>query len=315
MKTGLLIFLLMASVNVVFSQPCVIESKINNGGGNCPDLDGYQATGSVTLTFNGTITTSLIPRIVRVDSLPGGTVPGVFFGPGKLNNNGTVTYCYYLGPNNTNNLRGRGINYTFIISYSSIGIVPCGTSNIPLPVHFKSFNVARSGSKVIVKWETASEQNNSGFAVERNVNGSWSQVAFVPSQSVTGNSDELLSYQFDDLNTIKGITQYRIRQVDLDSKSKYSEVRSVRGEGQSGKMIVYPNPSTDGRVNVVFDDKEGNRNVVLLDMAGRTIRQWQNISTNTIYIDNLRPGIYSLRIVISATREQSFKKIVVAGVQ
>lgn len=312
MKTGLLIFLLIASVNV-FSQPCVTESKLNNGGGNCPDTAGFQATGSVTLTFNGTITSSLIPRIVRVDSMPGGTVPGVFFGPGTLNNNGTVTYCYYLGPNNTNNLRGRGVDYTFVISYSSIGIVPCGSSNIPLPVHFKSFNAVRSSSKVVVKWETASEQNNSGFFVERNLNGSWSQVAFIPSQSATGNSDELLSYQYNDLNTVRGISQYRIRQVDLDSKSKFSEVRSVRGEGQRGETIVYPNPSIDGRVNIVFEDKEGIRDAILMDMSGRVISQWKITNGNTIYIDNLRPGIYSIRIVELETRQQSVKKIVVAG--
>lgn len=319
MKTSLIIFLLLVSANVVFSQspatPCITEYKLNNGGGNCPDLNGFQATGSVTLTFDGTVDPNFIPRIVRVDSMPGGTVPGVFFGPGQLNNKGTVTYCYYLGPNNTNNLQGRhGDMYRFVLFYSVGGqLIPCGTNNIPLPVQFKSFTATRNSSKVMVKWETASEQNNSGFAVERNVNGLWSQIAFIPSQSATGNSEEILSYQYTDLNTLKGITQYRIRQVDLDSKSKYSEVRSIRGEGQRSETIVYPTPSYDGRVNVVLKENGGIKNVALMDMSGRMIKQWKVSSGNTIFIDNLAPGLYSLRIVSLDSGEQSFKKILVAG--
>lgn len=319
MKTGLLIFLLMASVNLVFSQPsatpCVTQYKLNNGGGNCPDLNGFQATGSVTLTFDGTVDPNFIPMIVRVDSVPGGTVPGVFFGPGKLNNNGTVTYCYYLGPNNTNNLQGRGEKYNFVLSYSIGGqLIPCGSSNIPLPVNFKSFNAARSGSKVTLKWETVTEINNSGFALQRNTNNNnWQTITVIKSKAIDGNSDQALLYNYNDLNATQGISQYRIQQIDIDGKSKFSEIRAVRGEAQRGETIVYPNPSYDGRVNVVLEDIEGVRNVALMDISGRMIRQWKVSNGNTIFIDNLAPGLYSLRIVSLDLREQSFKKILVAG--
>ena len=46
-------------------------------------------------------------------------------------------------------------------------------NQIGLPVSFKSFNAARNRSSVSLKWETASEQNNSGFAIERNTKGAW----------------------------------------------------------------------------------------------------------------------------------------------
>ena len=182
---------------------------------------------------------------------------------------------------------------------------------IPLPVKFASFNATRSNSNVLLKWETASEQNNSGFAVERNINGSWEQVAFVASQAVNGNSEATLSYQYIDLNNTKGITQYRIKQVDIDAKSKYSEIRSVRGDGQLGKTIVYPNPTNDGKVNVVFEDGNVSRDISVSDMSGRTVKQLRGITNNNITIENLTPGMYSLRIVIPSTGEQSVEKIVV----
>jgi hypothetical protein len=314
MKKILLSLLLMASVNLIFAQtPCVIDYRINNGGGSCPlNADGIKATGSVTLTFDGTITAGNIPVITSVFDItdpnaPPVLVTGVTFGPGSLNANGTVTYCYYLGPANSNNLLGQNSKFRFNVFYNGI---PCG-ENIPLPVNFKSFTAARNHSNVLLKWETVFEQNNSGFAVERNTRGTWEQVAFIPTQADGGNSQIALSYQYNDLNNERGMSQYRIKQVDFDAKSKYSEIRAVRGEGQAANTIVYPNPSFNGRVNVVFEDATITRDVSLSDMSGRILKQFKGITNNNIQIDNLAPGMYSLRITVRETGDQSVEKIVV----
>jgi hypothetical protein len=184
-------------------------------------------------------------------------------------------------------------------------------SCLSLPVTFMSFTAVRNHSSVILKWETSSERNSSGFAVERNINGGWQQIGFVASQAQGGNSTDILTYQFSDLNNVKGISQYRIKQVDFDNKSKYSEVRSVRGEAQMGSIIVYPNPSMDGKIYVSFEDALITREVSLVDMSGRIIRQWKKIANNNISIDNLTPGLYTLRVFIPATGEQQVQKIVV----
>ena len=181
----------------------------------------------------------------------------------------------------------------------------------PLPVDFKSFTATRNRSSVLLKWETSSEINNSGFAVERNMNGTWEQIAFVNSQAANGNSDALLVYTYSDMNNAKGITQYRIKQVDFDNKSKYTEIRSVRGLDQIGKVTVYPNPTSNGTVNVVFDDASVVRTISVMDMSGRTLKQINNVSNNNITIDNLQPGMYTLRILVPATGEQTVQKIVV----
>ena len=181
----------------------------------------------------------------------------------------------------------------------------------PLPVEFKSFTATRNRSNVLLKWETASELSNSGFAVEHNINGSWQQVAWVPTLALNGNSDAVLSYSYSELNNAKGISQYRIRQVDMDTKSKFSEVRAVRGENQLGKTIVYPNPTNDGKVNVVFEDAEVTREIAVSDMSGRLVRQIKGITNNNITIENLQPGMYMIRIVATETGEQVVEKVVV----
>src|SRR5260221_819320 len=319
MKKILLSLLLIVSVNFVFAQvshPCVNDYKINNGGGSCPDFNGVTATGSVTLSFLIAIEPNFIPEITAVTDItdPINPIPvtGITFGPGTLLANGGVKYCYYLGPNNNNNLLGHSARFRFTIFYTINGQpVPCG-DNIILPVSFKSFTAARNHSTVELKWETATELNSNGFAVERNIRGTWEQVAFIPSQAANGNSTSLLAYQYNDLNNVNGISQYRIRQVDFDAKSKFSDIRAIRGEGQAGKTIAFPNPSFNGKVSVVFEDATVSRDASLSDMSGRVLKQWKAITNNNIQIDNLTPGMYGLKIIVTETGEQSVQKIIVS---
>ena len=182
----------------------------------------------------------------------------------------------------------------------------------PLPVSLKSFSAVRSHSNVTLTWVTATEQNNSGFQLQRQIGiGNWQTIAFVPSKALDGNSGSDLSYSYNDVNTTRGMSNYRIMQIDRDGKFTYSAIRAVRGEGLLSKVIVYPNPTTNGKVNVVFDDANTVRDISLLDINGRTVKQWKGETNNNLVIDNLTAGFYSLKIVVRETGEQSVEKIVV----
>ncbi|HKC34970.1 MAG TPA: T9SS type A sorting domain-containing protein [Chitinophagaceae bacterium] len=181
-----------------------------------------------------------------------------------------------------------------------------------LPISLRSFTAARNSSTVLLKWETVTEENSRGFYIERNLsNGSWQTLGFVVTKATNGNSNSTLSYEYSDINNAKGITQYRLRQVDIDGKHAYSPIRAVRAGGQKGKTIVYPNPSNDGKVNVVFTDVNVIRDVSLMDLNGRVIKQWKGVANNNIQIDNLTAGFYTIRIIDTETGEQTVEKIVV----
>ena len=155
------------------------------------------------------------------------------------------------------------------------------------------------------------EENSRGFYVERNIGmGAWQSIGYVSTKAINGNSHSPLNYDFSDLNNAKGITQYRLRQIDIDGKYAYSPIRSVRATGQKGKTIVYPNPSIDGKVNVVFNDVNTVRDVSLSDLNGRIIKSWKGV-VNNIQIDNLTAGFYTIRIIDTETGEQTVEKIVV----
>lgn len=186
----------------------------------------------------------------------------------------------------------------------------CAT--ITLPVTFKSLTATRTNAtNVMLKWETATEINNNGFSVERNNGNAWVSVAFISSHAVAGNSSSVLNYSFNDLNSNKGITQYRIKQIDIDGATKLSEIRIVRGDAQTGKIIVFPNPSSGGTVNIAFENKMAIRNILLTDLNGRTIKQWKGLSSNTLVIEKLYNGVYFLRVTEQETGTQTVEKIIV----
>lgn len=193
------------------------------------------------------------------------------------------------------------------------GVTWSSTAGSPLPVTFGAFTASKNGSSVVLKWETLTEINNSGFAIERNTNGTtWEQIGFVRSATTDGNSVSKLAYQYNDVNTAKGISQYRIRQIDINGNAKYSEIRAVRGDDQPSKTTVFPNPSNDGKVTVLYSDNS-QRDVTLFDMTGRTVKQWRSFSSNTLQMDNLVPGMYNLRSVNLETGSQSAEKIMVSS--
>jgi len=181
-----------------------------------------------------------------------------------------------------------------------------------LPIKLRSFDANRNKSNVDLKWITEIEDNNKGFFVERKLSiGGWEQVTFIASQAPNGNSNSPLTYVLTDLNNTKGISQYRLRQVDIDGKQAYSMIRSVRGEGQKSNTIIYPNPSGDGKVNIVFEGTNTIRDVSLMDVSGKTLKQWKGFTNNNIHIDNLNAGFYTVRIVNMETGEQVVEKFIV----
>jgi len=315
MKKILFSILLVTSVISVLAQtlPCVEDYRINNGGGNCPDIGGVGATGSITLSFDGTVDASNIPIIVMVEDITDPLNPilvtGITFGPGNLLANGDVTYCYYIGPNNNNNLLGANAQFRFFISYNEGAL--CGEQGT-LPVSIKFFTTARISANVSLVWETVTEVNNKGYFIQRKIGaGAWVTIGFIPSKADAGNSFTTLRYEFTDNNPTKGITQYRLLQVDIDGKFAFSNIRAVRGIAQKSSIIIYPNPSNDGKVNVVFEDASVVRNVTLMDMSGRILKQWRGITNNNVQIDNLAPGVYNVRIENTETSELAVEKIVV----
>lgn len=183
-----------------------------------------------------------------------------------------------------------------------------------LPVYFKEFNANREGSAVDLQWTTASEENNRGFEVDRKIgNGDWAAIAFVNSVAPGGNSLSDINYSFVDENAQNEPSFYRLRQIDLDGRFSYSQVREIRGlKGNDQSISIYPNPGRNGQTTVSFADITQVYNITLVDATGRVLRQWQDVHGNNFHITGLLPGWYNLLVIAKQNGTQTVAKFIIS---
>jgi len=182
-----------------------------------------------------------------------------------------------------------------------------------LPVSLKNFNASKRTGKVAVTWETESEINNDGFEIQRRIgNGTYKTIGFVDSKAPGGNSNGAqISYSFDDVENLpNGVAYYRLRQVDLDGKSIYSEIKAVRSNSKALFISVYPNPSR-GTTNVAIPEGVGVVDVALEDFTGKLVQRWNGLNTRNLQLTNLKPGMYMLRVNARESGEQVVERILI----
>jgi len=183
----------------------------------------------------------------------------------------------------------------------------------PLPVRFTSFTAVRAKDYTLLNWQTATEQHNRGFEIQRKLPGEdFVSIAFIPSGTLDGNSDQLLNYQYSDKEKLSGteLVYYRIRQTDLNGDAHFSETRKVENNKVFTGWLIYPNPATEA-VQVMIPPGTGQVDMILNDITGRVIRRWNNVAVKQLEINNLQTGMYVLNVLIKSTGRMVVNKIFV----
>lgn len=256
------------------------------------------------------VTYAYVPNSLVAEAAEG-CLEGFKVGSIEINKNGTFTF--YRG-----SICVTRVSFMYTLQIGSVVTSPVKVvvdmpgERVILPVTYKSFTATRSSkSGVVLEWETAMEEGNRGFHVQRNIDGNWKNVAFVFSQAEGGNSSAVLKYAYKDVNSSIGISQYRILQVDMDGKGRYSEVRSVRGEAMAAKVSIFPNPSNTGSFNILFEDGAAVRDVVVMDVSGRTVKQFKSVSANSLSVSVLNDGFYTVQVINRSTGVITAEKVII----
>lgn len=197
---------------------------------------------------------------------------------------GTGTKFIYpnLAENNTDikNIPSR--------SLWTIGAFEAGSSTL-LPVQLLAFNARLNSQRVLLDWQTASEQNSNYFDVEKSKDGQsgWTFVSRVQSR---GNSNVRADYQAIDHRPYGGVSYYRLKQVDQDGRFAYSQTRKIINESKT--ITVYPNPATDHAVIEGLDKNRSNM-IHLLDVTGKLLSErFVKDSQYRFDLTKLPPGVY-----------------------
>jgi len=177
-----------------------------------------------------------------------------------------------------------------------------------LPVHFASFTAGAVDGGVELKWTTAQEENNRGFAIERREgDGEFLQVGYVGSSNVGGNSVVMTSYSYTDKTVAGGDrVAYRLRQEDLDAQYEYSSVVYV-SVPHLDVVNVY---AAGSQVNVVLPGSAGyeGSSVFVYDSQGRMVRKVGVVSGGMMAIGGLPGGNVYYVVVRMSSGEVRVRK-------
>jgi hypothetical protein len=145
-----------------------------------------------------------------------------------------------------------------------------------IPVELTSFTASASENIVTLNWSTATETNNSGFAIERSYSGSaFEQISFVEGFGTTASSH---NYTYSDRNLLTGKYSYRLKQIDYDGTISYSEILNTE-VGMPGRFALeqnYPNPfnpSTTISYSVPFD---ADVTIEVFNLLGQKVQTLMN---------------------------------------
>lgn len=271
-----------------YNIPCAIVAHAD--GGNGADVDHNAAHGGGGGGGVGALLVNNPPPAPAVFS----STPGI---PGKDCNTGGI------GCNATGNNGGSCTNCT-----ESGWVVP-GTT-IALPIELGAFKVKLTTQNIVdIRWTTISEQNTSHFIIEKTKD--FHKFEQAGRQKAVGNSNTLQHYTLQDLYPTNGISYYRLKAVDIDGTTSYSQWRAVQVENLLSSITLYPNPASSqvhltlkvGTVAPMQIYVINQLGQVKLNQAGKTNE------SNLIILDKLPAGMYTLMVVYQ--QQKFYKQLVI----
>lgn len=164
------------------------------------------------------------------------------------------------------------------------------------PMAYTRFNALKNNQGVDLQWAVVNENNVSGYVVMHSTNEIDFRDIATLKNNHTGN------YYLDDKNFSSGINYYRIRNLNLDGSEGFSDILKVDAGSFVPALSVYPNPVTDGFINLrIANYPEGNYQVRVLNAAGQVMlihsfHQTGRAYTEKISAKNLMKGTYYLEV-------------------
>ncbi|NOS84412.1 MAG: T9SS type A sorting domain-containing protein, partial [Ignavibacteria bacterium] len=162
---------------------------------------------------------------------------------------------------------------------------------------------------VKISWLTALGNNNKGFEVERNLNGSvWKKVGWITGN---GNVTNQSVYSYTDKKLDIGTYYYRLKQIDYNGNFEYFQVNEtilINSPGLFNISQNYPNPSNPVSTIEYQIPEVSKVSLNLYDVKGSKVKELVNQNQEPGYYsikfdgNSLASGVYFYTIVVQAPR-------------
>lgn len=179
----------------------------------------------------------------------------------------------------------------------NIAEMTVSTPNATLPISLSNFTATNLNDQAVqLNWTTETETNNKVFLIERSTDG----VTYTTIGQVAGaiNSNTTLHYEWTDESPVKGNNFYRLKQVDLDGNSAYSNINVVSIGGAVSNLSVYPNPVKDV-LTIVNPKGVTIREVAVFNTSGVVLSKLAPSTTGSVQVQagNWAAGIYLVKVI------------------
>lgn len=302
---------------IITSGTCGITISANGGsigtGGN-DGQGGAGAGGSIVIQVGSWGVASSCPITVTANGGNGGSVNDVTHGGGGGGGQGTIIYSLSVPTTNTTNQTNNGTGGCSNSGCSSVAGSGTGTNgsgligNIStnLPITLTYFDVSAKKQDALVRWGVSNQTNNQFFEIEKSKDAiNWQKITTIDG---AGTTSQYLEYQYLDKNAFKGISYYRLKQIDFNGEFSYSSIVSINIKKE---INIYPNPAKDF-INVAINSNVEPFFIKIIDNIGKEyeIKEYQK-QNDTIIIDikHLPNGIYYFRWIDES--EIITKKVIV----
>jgi len=183
-----------------------------------------------------------------------------------------------------------------------------------LPVTLLSFDGVYSNEETNLEWVTETEINNDRFEIERSRSGTglWETVGVIKGG---GNSNNEIKYNFTDQPNKETVRwYYRLKQVDYDGTTSYSDIITIKIErsDELDVLILSENPVTD-RIRLSlpdYDDDEVSINIVSLEGKNIMGKRMENTGVISLNTKHFPVGFYLMNIKSVTGNAQYFYKFV-----
>ena len=177
-------------------------------------------------------------------------------------------------------------------------------NNAALPVTITQLKAYQKGNGINVDWTTTQEQNIANYVVEKsNDTQQFNQLSTIQAQG--NNSNTSSNYTTVDANPQTGNNYYRIKIVEKDGSSRYTQVvRVTIDKTGNSQLTVYPNPIKNSSMNMQLQNMDkGKYTLQLINQVGQIVQEEQiehtgGSGTQTIQLNkNISNGMYQLKLI------------------
>ncbi len=175
------------------------------------------------------------------------------------------------------------------------------STQIVLPVIWKSFSGKLISNRVELEWEVEEDGKNAGFHIEKSFDGrKFESIDFVKSKNEQSRFSKYSYIDYSEKNR-EGYIYYRLKQIDVNGQFSYSRIVTMDEKLSTDNIVISPNPSYGSSTIRFTSVSEEDMSVSVLDQFGNVVYQQTSrlfIGNNQMNLDlsNYPTGMYYVQL-------------------